>query len=143
MLTEDNRFSDAADAAIERYGEALKGVMIAGQAKDATNAEIERTLGGCVCGPMLVLLAKEMRERGLLKWTLRDALPAAWVDLIYEAECCKRPGLDLLLWNYWETVCQVIILTTRQADALAELWPEQADRVRDVACERIGMLAWG
>ncbi len=56
----------AAGEAIALYGDQLLGRMIADGARDTSDAEIERTLAGCVCGPMLVALAKEMRSRGLL-----------------------------------------------------------------------------
>lgn len=59
------------ERAIAEHGEALIGCMVANDAKGNSDAEIERTLAGCVCGPMLVALAKEMRARGLL-----DGLPA-------------------------------------------------------------------
>jgi len=55
-----------ADAFISKYGNAVIGRMVAEGAKDASDAEIERTLGPCVCGPWLVILAKVMRNRGLL-----------------------------------------------------------------------------
>jgi hypothetical protein len=138
-------FRAAADDAIKQYGEQLLGRMIADGARDTSDAEIERTLAGCVCGPMLVLLAKEMRERGLLKWTLRDALAKDWVDLVYEAatSTMHRQNIDNILnWDALQPVSQDIIKTTQQAEALANLWLEQADRVRDVACERIFSLAW-
>lgn len=144
QATDTDLFRDATDAAIARYGEALKGVMIANSATSTGDAEIERTLAGCVCGPMLVLLAKEMRERGLLQWTLRDALAGHWVDLVYEAASTLKISIsiDIMLnWNALQPLSQDIIWTTQQAEALANLWLEQADRVRDVACERIFALA--
>lgn len=50
----------------KRYGDALLGRMQAEDAKDTSDAEIERTLAPCVCGPMLVTLAQEMRALGML-----------------------------------------------------------------------------
>ena len=55
-----------ADAFIDGCGEAVIGRMIAEKAADISDAEIERTLGPCVCGDWLVTVAKVMRVRGAL-----------------------------------------------------------------------------
>jgi hypothetical protein len=49
-----------------KYRDALIGRMIAAGAKDVSDAEIERTLGPCVCGPALVQWAKSLRADGHL-----------------------------------------------------------------------------
>lgn len=51
---------------IRKYGSAIIGRMIADGAADTSDAEIERTLGPCVCGQMLIVIATEMRRRGVL-----------------------------------------------------------------------------
>ena len=143
-------FMAAGDDAIKRYGEQLLGRMIADGARDTSDAEIERTLAGCVCGPMLVALAKEMRRRGLLVLdrvaTLRDVLPQFWVALIAKHEACAVTtpnGPNLLDWAAGEPCSMDIITTTQDADALCARWEEHAVLVREIACQRIGMLAWG
>lgn len=47
--------------------EQIWGRMTAENAVDLSDAEIERTLAPCVCGGMLVRVAKELRTEGLLK----------------------------------------------------------------------------
>lgn len=143
-------FLTAGDDAIKQYGDQLLGRMIADGARDTSDAEIERTLAGCVCGPMLVALAKQMRSRGLLVLdaavTLRAFLPAHWVSLIAAHDACvvtTPGGPDLLSWAAGEPCSLDIIRTTTDADALCARWPEHADAVREIACRRIGMLAWG
>ncbi len=143
-------FRAAADEAIAAYGGQLVGRMIADGARDTSDAEIERTLSGCVCGPMLVALALEMRRRGLLVLDrgaiLRDVLPQFWVALIAKHDACvvtTPGGPDLLSWAAGEPCSLDIIRTTTDADALCARWPEHAEAVREIACRRIGMLAWG
>lgn len=140
----------AVDEHLKLYGEQLLGRMIAEGARDTSDAEIDRTLSGCVCGPMLVVLAKEMRRRGLLvldgKATLRNVLAPHWVALIAKHEACvvtTPGGPDLLNWAATEPCSLDIIKTTAYADSFCAQWPEQADSLREIACQRIGMLAWG
>lgn len=56
---------------LDRYGakylDAIAGRMVAESATDASDAEIERTLRPCVCGDMLVEVAKHLRDQGLLR----------------------------------------------------------------------------
>jgi len=143
-------FSAAVDGAIKQYGEQLLGRMVADGARDTSDAEIERTLAGCVCGPMLVVLAKEMRRRGLLvldgKATLRNVLAPHWVALIAKHDACvvtTPGGPDLLNWAADEPCSIDIINATAYADSFCAQWPEQADALRELACQRIGVLAWG
>lgn len=56
-----------AEGFIAKYGDAVIARMAADGAVDTSDAEIERTLGSCVCGGWLPTLAKEMRRRGLLQ----------------------------------------------------------------------------
>lgn len=150
MTTDTDLFRAAVDGAIAKYGEQLLGRMIADGARDTSDAEIERTLAGCVCGPMLVALAKEMRARDLLVLdgaiTLRALLAPHWVALIEDHDACAitTPGGPILLdWEASAPCSLDIIRTTNDADALCARWPEHAEAVREIACRRIGMLAWG
>lgn len=143
-------FRTAADDAIMAYGGQVIGRMVADGATDTSDAEIQRTLAGCVCGPMLVALAMEMRRRGLLvlerSMALRDVLAPHWVALIAKHEACvvtTPGGPDLLNWAATEPCSLDIIKTTAYADSFCAQWPEQADSLREIACQRIGMLAWG
>lgn len=151
MTTTHDTYRAAVDTAILEHGEALLGRMIADGAKDTSDAEIERTLGPCVCGGMLIEIAKEMRRRGLLVladrgFTLRDTLPGHWVALIAKHDACvvtTPGGPDLLAWGASDACSLDIISATADADALCAKWPEQADALRDIACRHIGILAWG
>ncbi len=58
----------------KQWGCAIAGRMQVEGAKDTSDAEIERTLSPCVCGPRLVEVAKYMRDAGTLDI---DALIAA------------------------------------------------------------------
>jgi hypothetical protein len=55
-----------ADAFIAGCGDKIRGRMIEEGMRDASDAEIERVLGPCVCGAWLVTVAKVMRSRGML-----------------------------------------------------------------------------
>lgn len=75
---------------------------------------------------------------------LREVLPPLWVSLIAgNASCTQVGGPDLLAWAVNEPCSIDILATVADADALCEKWPEHADHVREIACERIAMLAWG
>lgn len=56
---------------LDRYGskylEVITGRMVAEKAMDTSDAEIERTLRPCVCGDMLVPVAKHLRDSGALQ----------------------------------------------------------------------------
>lgn len=54
------------EQADERVCEAILGRMIVEGARSLSDAEIERTLSPCVCGPRLVEAAKRLRDRGRL-----------------------------------------------------------------------------
>jgi hypothetical protein len=56
-----------------RWGDAIVGRMVAENAADLSDAEIERTLGPCVCGPRLIVAAKAMRDAGTLTPASLDA----------------------------------------------------------------------
>ena len=49
-----------------RYLSAIAGRMVADNAVDTSDAEIERTLGPCVLGPNLIPMAKRLRDSGEL-----------------------------------------------------------------------------
>ncbi len=48
-----------------RYAQAITGRMAAEDARDWSDAELERCLSGCVAGPRLVALARIVRDCNL------------------------------------------------------------------------------
>lgn len=54
-----------AEWAIDEYGPAVRGVMVAGGALDTSDAEIERCIGGCVGANLLMAVALAMRTSGI------------------------------------------------------------------------------
>ena len=61
------------DGYIAKYGDDVIGRMVADGARNTSDDEINRTLSPCVCGPMLIAIAHEMRSRGILDLTKFDA----------------------------------------------------------------------
>jgi hypothetical protein len=68
--------SERLDYLVREYGLTVIGVMLAENARDVTDAEIDRTLSRCVGANMLIPVAKRMRELGTLVLDA-DALRAA------------------------------------------------------------------
>lgn len=62
-----------ADFDAVKWLDPIRGRMTADNAADLSDAEIERTLGPCVCGPRLVVAARLARDNGTLRYA--DLLP--------------------------------------------------------------------
>lgn len=146
-VADEAMFWAAADAQIKLYGEQLLGRMIADGARDTSDAEIDRTLSGCVCGPMLVVLAKEMRRRGLLvlarKQTLREVLTQQWVTWIANDPLVSDGDNSILDWPADSECARAILKVIAEADALAQVWPDVTEGVAALAVQQISILAWG
>jgi hypothetical protein len=75
-----------------KYLYAIVGRMLAESAVDTSDAEIERTLKPCVCGDMLVPVAKHLRDSGALSPAI-EAMKRA--ELTHQAHLRRtRLGLD-------------------------------------------------
>lgn len=147
LCVDGDLFRSAADDAIKQYGEQLLGRMIAEGARDVSDAEIERTLAGCVCGPMLVALALEMRRRGLLvlkhKQTLREVLTPQWVTWIANDPLVSDGDNSILDWPADGECARDILKVIAEADALAQVWPDVTEGVAALAVQQISILAGG
>jgi hypothetical protein len=50
----------------KKYARAIWGRMVSEGAEDLTDATLDRCLAPCVCGPMLIATARELRDAGML-----------------------------------------------------------------------------
>jgi hypothetical protein len=58
---------------------AIIGRMLAEDAKDFSDSEIDRTLSPCVCGNKLVIAAKRLRDTGAIREYLAEVFPSRTV----------------------------------------------------------------